>query len=310
MRFKGLDLNLLVALDTLLELRSISRAAEKLHLSQPAMSAALGRLRDHLKDPVLVASGKKMVPTPYALWLRPMLGEILQRIDGMVSASAVFDPATTQRRFRVGTSDYLSTVLFTRLMPALETTAPHIGLEIIQPTDGIVTLLEQGEIDLLLTPVHYVSPNHPAELLFTERYVVAGWSGNPAFARGITEEAFFASGHIAVEIGRLNRTSFAEATLHAMGKERRVEIVVSSFSLVPEMLVNTRRLAVMHERLARHFAAQLPILFTDMPFDFPVMREMVQFHRSREADVGLRWFIDQIRRAADLPLRPDHLPDK
>lgn len=298
MRFKGLDLNLLVALDTLLELRSISRAAEKLHLSQPAMSAALGRLREHLRDPVLVASGKKMVPTPYALRMRPLLGEVLQQIDTMISASAMFDPATTQRRFRVGTSDYLSTVVFTRLMPALEMTAPHIGLEIIQPTDGIVELLEQGEIDLLLTPVHYVSPNHPAELLFMERYVVAGWSGNPVFAQGVTEEAFFAAGHIAVEIGRLSRTSFAEANLRSMGKERRVEIVVSAFSLVPEMLVNTQRLAVMHERLARHFAAQLPIAFTDMPFEFPVMREMLQFHRSREGDVGLRWFIDKIRTAA------------
>ena len=298
MRFKGLDLNLLVALDTLLELRSISRSAEKLHMSQPAMSAALRRLREHLQDPVLVASGKKMVPTPYALWVRPLLTDVLTRIDKMVAASSVFDPATTERRFRVGTSDYLSTVVFTRLIPMLEQTAPHIGFDIIQPADGMVALLEQGEIDLLVTPSEHVSDHHPSELLFEERHVVVGWSGNPLFGRGLTEDVFFAAGHIAVEIGRLTRTSFAEAHLKSMGRERRIEIIVSAFSLVPEMLVNSYRLAVMHERLARHFAALLPLTIAEIPFQFPTMREMLQFHRSREADPGLRWFIERVREAA------------
>lgn len=297
MRFKGLDLNLLVALDALLELRSISRAAAHLHLSQPAMSAALGRLRNYFKDPLLASSGRRMIPTPYGLRLQPLLKDTLARLEGLVSVSAVFDPATTSRRFRIGTSDYLSNVLFTRLIPALEAIAPHIGLEIVAPYDGIVSMLEQGEIDLLLTPDEHISSHHPSELLLEERHVVVGWSGNPVFARGMNEENFFAAGHIAVEIGRARRTSFAETHLNLKDRKRRVEIIVSAFSMVPALLVGSHRLAVMHERLARHFATQLPLAIAELPFEFPPMREMIQFHRSRKSDSGLRWFIQQIRGA-------------
>ncbi|HSI16835.1 MAG TPA: LysR family transcriptional regulator, partial [Sphingomonas sp.] len=106
MRFQGLDLNLLVALDVLIEERSVSRAAERLHLSQPAMSAALRRLRDYFNDPILAAHGKKMIPTPHALRLRGALRTLLTDVERMVSLSTQFDPATSQRRFRIGTSDY------------------------------------------------------------------------------------------------------------------------------------------------------------------------------------------------------------
>ena len=123
MRFQGLDLNLLLALDVLIEERSVSRAAERLHLSQPAMSAALRRLRDYFNDPILAAHGKRMIPTPHALALREQLRALLTDIERMVSISTQFDPAQSERRFRVGASDYLTTVLFTRLVPQLERVA-------------------------------------------------------------------------------------------------------------------------------------------------------------------------------------------
>ena len=298
MRFKGLDLNLLVALDALLRHRSISRAADSLHLSQPAMSAALGRLRDYFDDPILAAHGKRMVPTAYALRLQPLLTEALSRVEGLVSASSAFDPATTPRRFRVGTSDYLAIVLFTKLMPAWERDAPRLGLEIITPFEGIGDLLDQGEIDLMMTPEDHIRPDHPAQLLFEERHVIAGWSGNPLLSSRISADAFFAAGHIAVEIGRHRRGSFAENHLKALGRERRIDIVVASFSMVPEMLVNSHRVAVMHERLARHYASRLPLAVAELPFEFPIMREMMQFHHAREGDPGLRWLMEQVRSAA------------
>ncbi|WP_066805379.1 LysR family transcriptional regulator [Sphingomonas asaccharolytica] len=299
MRFQGLDLNLLVALDVLIEERSVSRAAERLHLSQPAMSAALRRLRDYFHDPILSAHGKKMIPTPHALRLRDALRALLTDVERMVSLSTQFDPATSQRRFRIGASDYLSIVLFTHLVSELEQVAPGVSLELVPPSDAMAAMLDQGELDLMITPAEHVSPDHPSELLFEERHVVAGWAGNPLVQRPLSEEDFLAAGHVAVEIGRLRPTSFAEKFLREQGKERRIEVLVSSFAVAPEMLVNTRRLAVMHERLARAYAERIAICFVEMPFGFPVMREMLQYNRTRSEDAGLRWLIALIKQVTD-----------
>ncbi|MEO9132184.1 MAG: LysR family transcriptional regulator [Sphingomonas sp.] len=301
MRFKGLDLNLLTALDVLIEERSVSRAAERLHLSQPAMSAALRRLREYFNDPILAAHGKKMIPTPHALRLRPMVRDLLTGVEEMVAVSTRFDPATSHRRFRIGASDYLSTVLFTTLVPQLQRVAPHITLELVQPSDTMLPALEQGELDLIITPEEHVASDHPCELLFEERHVVAGWCDNPVFAAPMTEAVFLAAGHVAVEIGRLRPTSFAETLLRAQGRTRLIEVLVNSFSVAPEMLINTNRLAVMHERLARTYVARIPLTYVDMPFDFPIMREMMQYHRTRADDAGLRWLIGQIKYASDHP---------
>lgn len=301
MRFQGLDLNLLVALDVLIEERSVSRSAERLHLSQPAMSAALRRLRDYFNDPILAAHGKKMIPTPHALRLREALRAVLTDVERMVSLSTQFDPATSQRRFRIGTSDYLSIVLFTRLIPELERIAPGVTLELVQPSDAMMAMLDQGELDLLITPAEHVSPDHPTELLFEERHVVAGCATNPLMQRPMSEEDFLGAGHVAVEIGRLRPTSFAETFLREQGKERRIEVLVSSFAVAPEMLVNTRRLAVMHERLARAYAERIAIRFVEMPFAFPIMREMLQYNRTRSEDAGLRWLMDLIKQVTNHP---------
>ena len=108
MRFKGLDLNLLVALDALLETRSVSAAASRLNLSQPAMSAALSRLRDYFGDDLLVASGKRMYPTAYAETLYPQLKDCLAGLDSLISNPTLFDPKTSLRTFRIIGSDYVT----------------------------------------------------------------------------------------------------------------------------------------------------------------------------------------------------------
>lgn len=299
MRFKGLDLNLLVALDVLLEKQSVSRAAEQLHLSQPAVSAALSRLRSYFADPLLIAEGKRMIPTPHALRLRPMIKAVLTDVDAMVAAASAFDPGTSTRTFKVGASDYITTVIFAPLLRRIADTAPRVAIELVPPSDVIQQMLEAGELDLMIIPSGHVSLAHPAELLFAERHVVAGWRGNPIFARPLTLEDFTQAGHVVVEIGRLFRASFAELHMRMAGIKRRVEVEVSSFSVVPDLLVETNRLAVMHERLARHAARFLPIAFAPLPFELPPMEEHIQYHRARADDAGMRWLIAEIRRTVD-----------
>ena len=120
MRRKGLDLNLLIALDVLLDEGNVSRAAERLHLSQPAASAALGRLRNYLGDELLVLHGKRMIPTSYAESLRPEVKRILEQVDGVISMSAECNPLRSERVFRLMASDYITTVLLIPLAAKLE----------------------------------------------------------------------------------------------------------------------------------------------------------------------------------------------
>jgi DNA-binding transcriptional LysR family regulator len=295
MRFKGLDLNLLVALDILLEELSVSRAAERMHISQPAMSAALGRLRAYFDDPLLVADGKRMIPTPQALRLKGRIRALLGDVDAMVAATGEFNPTRSNRRFRIGASDFLTLVLFADTLQRLARTAPNITFDFFPPSDTITQMLTQGELDMLLVPEEHVLHDHPTQLLFEERHVVAGWSGNPVFERGMSEAEFAAGGHVAVQIGIQFRASFAESQLSKVGLNRRIAVTASTFSVVPELLVNTDRLAVMHERLAARAATHLPIAYAPMPFDFPIMREMVQIHRTRTTDPGIHWLIGELK---------------
>jgi DNA-binding transcriptional LysR family regulator len=296
MRFKGLDLNLLVALDALLDEQSVSRAAERLHVSQPAMSAALTRMRTYFGDPILHLHGKRMVPTAHAVRIRPKLKALLRDVDGLISETSKFDPATSDRVFRICTSDFIMAVIIRPLVQELEQSAPGISLECTSPSDTILTLLNQGVLDVLITPEEHISPDHPSELFFEEKHVVAGWSRNPVIRDGrISAEDFFAAGHVVVELGQVRPSSFAELQMLKLGRPRHIDMRVSSFLVAPEMVVNTSRLTVMHERLARYFADRLDIAIAEPPFEIPVMREMLQYHQTRQNDPALRWLLGKLR---------------
>jgi LysR family transcriptional regulator, nod-box dependent transcriptional activator len=297
MRFKGLDLNLLLTLDVLLDERNVSRAAERLFVTQPAVSAALGRLRAYFNDPLLATHGKRMHPTAHALSLHDELKSLLQQIDSVITRSTKFDPATTDRLFRIGLSDYIITVLRGSLIPQLSKLAPGLRLDLQPPSDSLIPSLERGDLDLIVTPEIYTSKNHPAEVLLVEQHVVAGWSGNPLLQEPLTEDRFYESAFVAAELGQIMRTSFAEQHLGARGRSLRVEITASNFSIVPQLLVGTQRLAVMHKRLARAWAKFLPITWQELPFPFADMKEYIQMHSTREHDAGIRWLIQQFREA-------------
>jgi DNA-binding transcriptional LysR family regulator len=300
MRFKGLDLNLLVTLEALIELHSVSRAAERLNLSQPAASAALARLREFFNDPLLEIQGKRMVPTSKAMELQPLLADLLADVDRMIMRGRQFDPSVSTLWFRICSSDYLSTVVFPRLVALLQVQGPGIKLDLQTPSDHALAQLEQGQIDVLVVPQGHCLRDHPTELLFEERYVVLGWAGNPMLANPLTEDDFYAARHVAVTIGASveTRTSFSEDTLNARGRERQIDIMASSFTQVPSLLIGTPRLTLMQERLAKEMAKMLPIAWQPLPFEFPLMRVMIQYHRSRGSDPALGWLIARLHEAA------------
>lgn len=296
MRLDKFDLNLLIALELLLEEQNVTRAAQRLNLTQSAMSAALARLRLALNDELLVPHGRRLVATPHALALAPLVSEAIRNLRVLISGATAFDPATSDRKFEIAASDYISTVLLSPVLRELKAEAPAIEINIVLPTRETSATLEDGKLDFQLTPEQFVSPNHPTELLFEERHVVVGWAENPVFAGEMTERAFLSCGHVVVRIQGV--PTFAERHMLEGDDRRRIEMTAPSFSIVPWLLPGTNMLALMHERLAKVYLPLLPLAMRPAPITLPPMREMIQYHAARATDAGLIWFKDRLMAAA------------
>lgn len=296
MRLDKFDLNLLLAFEVLIEERNVTRAARRLNLTQSAMSGALKRLRDAFSDEILVQEGKRMFPTAAALALAPEISSIIGDLRSLLAQGLAFNPQTSERLFRVITSDYISIVLIGPLMEKLQHEAPGVRIEVILPSQPAGESFEDGAIDFVIAPERFLVSDHPRELLLEERHVVVGWSGNTALDVPLTQETYYDLGHVAVSI--TERGTFAENFLREHSDRRRVEVTCSAFSEVAWMLPGTNRVALMHERLAKLLAKHLPLLLCEPPFELPIMREMLMNHRAKSEDPGLLWFRNRLMDAA------------
>lgn len=300
MRFKGMDLNLFVAFEALMETRSTARAGERVGLSQPATSAALARLRDYFEDELLVVKGRRMYPTPLAETLLPQIRKCLRTADMVLSTTSQFVPDQSDRQFRIVTSDYVVAAIMAPLARRLTSIAPRISFQFLLTNESAAEKLRRGEVDLVINPSEFALVGVPTEPLYEENYVLAGAREHPIFARNMTMEEVFQHGHIAVSVGSHPIATVGDRQLELLGFSRKVEVVASSFAVLPWLLIGTERLALMHERLARDASAHFAIRYAPLPIELPALRQLVQFHETRASDPGVRWLIDQIRSEAAL----------
>jgi LysR family transcriptional regulator, nod-box dependent transcriptional activator len=289
MRFHGLDLNLLVALHALLNEKSISRAAERVFLSQPAMSNALSRLREYFQDDLLSTMGRQMTLTPRAESLIEPVREVLMRIESTIAAQPNFDPATETRTFNVQLSDFSTTVFIPQLIERLYSEAPGVRLHLHQLDGRQAAAIEQGEVDLLIIPSQYVLPDHPTETLFEETYVCITWEGNEQIKDELTFDNYLAAGHVIAQYGVNKAPAFEGWFLERYGVSRRVEITASTLAGLPRMVVGTDRIATVHRRVALEFQQTLPIRIWEMPIEMPKLIQVMQWHKYRTNDAALMW---------------------
>lgn len=294
MRFKKLDLNLLVALDVLLEEQNITRAAERLNMTQSATSGVLGRLRTYFEDDLLVQVGRKMQPTAYALELAKPVREVLLKINAEITTRPTFDPTVSDRRFRIVTSDYLITIVLADLISQIAAQAPKISFEIFSPADNTDDLLSRGEVDMLIVPERYIAQVHQNQFLFEEELACAVWNNNTQVGASLTFEQYVDMGHISVGFGRGRTPSVEEALINEYGISRRLEVVTHDFNTLPQLLIGTQRIVTTHKRLLNRYAEHLPIRVLPTPVELPATREHMVWHRSMDNDPMLRWLRQQI----------------
>ncbi|MDP9901127.1 LysR family transcriptional regulator [Variovorax ginsengisoli] len=296
MRFNKLDLNLLVALDALLTEQSISRAAEKTHLSQSAMSNALARLRDYFKDELLVQVGRKMEPTSRAESLKDPVRDILVRIEASVDTQPQFVPARSTRLFRLLISDFTLMVLMPYVQRLAYKRAPGVQFDLRPQAAQPQRALERGEADLLIIPRDFCSTSHPSEKLFEERYCCVLWSESHLASGEMTRERYMAAGHVVVQPS--DGMALSDWFMQQSGVTRQVETSTFSFLSQAHLVVGTHRIATMHARLAKLAAPFLPVTVRDLPVPIPKMEQVVQWHQYRTADPGLVWLRAILKEAA------------
>ena len=298
MRFQRLDLNLLVALDVLLEEKSVSLAADRLHLSQSATSSALGRLREYFKDDLLVLKGRAMILTPRAEELIDPVRAVLEQIRTTIAIAPEFDPETCDRQIRIMASDYSTEVLLTDVIARLAVEAPLMRFEIQSMSGSPIEALERGMIELLFTVDFAISSDHPSVVVFEDDYVVVGDAANPVFAGELTQEAYFQLGHVTTRFGRSRVPAFDDWFLRRQKQGRKIEVVAPTFLSLPGLLLGTQRIATMHRKLAEKVCGHLPLVCREVPFDIPPIREAIQWHLTAKNDFAIQWVIGQLRTVA------------
>lgn len=297
MRYQRFDLNLLGALRALLTMRSVTRAAESLHLSQSAMSGILSRLRDYFDDPLIVQKGRRMELTPLAESLVGKVNDLLLMVDATLGSTAEFDPGVSKRNFVLIASDYSIRILLTSLLRSIAEEAPHLTFEFRHVSGVAYQELESGEVDFIISPAWHETEGFASCPLFEDNYRAVVDVAHEGIGASISLDDYAASGHVVVDSrGVPMFDAWFEKEHPGL---RRVQVRVPNFGLLPCMVVGTRYIATMHARLAAQACQQFAVRSVPLAFDTPLFTARLQWHKYRDRDPALLWIRHKLLEASD-----------
>lgn len=300
---RHVDLNLLVALDALLEQQSVTSAAARVGLSPPAMSHALSRLRDLLGDPLLVRAGRSMVLTPGAGALKGRVRALVEELREVLAPVGVRDLRELERTFVVHASDYALLVLGALVDGRARVEAPGVCLQFLPNTDRDAELLRLGEIDLALGVYPSLPPEIHTQKLFSERLVCVVRTAHPTVRRRLTRERFLELEHIQVA-PRGRQGGVVDETLARSGARRRVTRMVPFFLSALHLVAETDCLLTVPERVARATAPRFGLRVLELPLDVaPYVFQQI-WHPRNHADASHRWLRETCVAAAQASRPP------
>lgn len=292
---RQLDLNLLLTLDVLLAEHNVTRAAERLHLSQPSVSVHLARLREYFGDPLLLPGPRGMRPTARANALREPLRAALDALGHAVAAVDEFDPAQAQHTWRVAATDYGGSTIVLPALAALRQHAPGTRLAVLEMVPSrIARQAEQGDIDLAFHTRDGAPPGLHARVLFDERYVLVGRADHPQLQRAPTRKQFCALEHVIVSPDGAGFFGITDEALAQVGLSRKVVLSVPHFLFVKAVVAQTDLVAMLPERLVRN-APELTVVAP--PIEVPGYAMTMLWHERVHRDPAHQWLREQIAAA-------------
>lgn len=296
MNITSIDLNLLAVLDALLDERNVTRAARRVHLSQPATSNALGRLRHLFGDPLLVRSGRGLVLTPRAEALVGPLRLAMEQLDAALGAGSTFDPASSHATFTIAMSDAMQIGLLAGLLARLAVEAPAVRL-VCTPVVGQGSVvgeplpeheLVSGQVDLAIGYFPQPQAQHHAKVLFDGDFVCAVRQGHPAIDKAMSMRQFVDAGHVAITSAH-HVHSTVDAALARRKLTRRIAAVVPQYSVVPYVLMRSDYVAVLPRRLAQGFERLFSLQLIEPPLALAKYRISQVWHARTHRSPAHRW---------------------
>jgi len=292
----SIDLNLLVALDALLETRNVTRAAAKIGLTQSAMSHALKRLRDLTGDELLVRGRDGMLPTSRADALAAPVRRALDEIGRALAPPVPFDPRAANLRVTIGTSDYAELVLLPEVVRRLAREAPGIELRTVTVGEDQIAPLASRAIDLVISPVRPVVDERPgvfARRLFDERFVCVMRKGHPLAGKRLTLKRFVEAQHALIS-PRGSEGGIVDDALARLGLARRVTVAVPHFLIAPHIVASSDLLLTLAGRIATTLADPLKLLVVPAPSELALegFTMSLVWHERTHEDTGIKWVRD------------------
>ncbi|MEO1131670.1 MAG: LysR family transcriptional regulator [Cyanobacteria bacterium J06639_1] len=291
-----IDLNLLVAFLAIYEERSVTGAAKRVFLGQPAMSAALGRLRSLFDDDLFVRIGRTMQPTRKAEAIAPDIRDILDRVEGVFRASQTFDPATTQCDIAIAGSDYSSVVIVPKLLAYCATAAPGLNVRLVSyEKDNVGPLLDSGAVEVAFGVFAEPPRQTDIEPLFEEHLVGIVRKGHPALTDNTMSVETFATLSHALHTTRRDAVGYGDTVLERYGLTRRVAVTTPYMLVTPAIVAATDLVAMVPSRVAEKCLDRGAIEVFELPFASELWSISMVWSRLASADPLNRWLRDALR---------------
>jgi DNA-binding transcriptional LysR family regulator len=289
-----LDLNLLTALDALLEEAGVGAAADRLHLSSPAMSRTLGRIRRVTGDQILVRTGRTMTPTPYALAIRAQVHDLVQQAESVLAPERDLDLATLDRVFTLVAHDAVTTALGPQLISAVHREAPSVRLRLLAESSVDTPELRRGQVDLELGSAAPESPEIRSETFFEDRLVLAVAPAHPFATRKPTLRRYAGALHVRItRRGRLHDP--VDDVLAGHGLARRVVATTPTSTAALSVVRHGEFVAAVPERLCAGMIEALGLVTVPLPVPAPPVPLVGCWHQRYQNDKAHRWLRERLR---------------
>ena len=290
---RSIDLNLLVFFDALMSERHVTRAANKVSISQSAMSNALSRLRHVFKDDLFIRTSKGMEPTLRALELGQSIGQILQQTSRLMSSDIHFDPLISNRSYSIRMSDLIGALVLPVLVNNLSSSAPNISLDVLHISpEKTVELLESDQLDIALSTDLEHNNSIRSQALISDRMVCILRKGHPLSSGKLTLKKFLDGKHLRVSMSPTD-IRFVDNVLAGQGHKRDVVLNVPHWLLIPEILKKTDLIAVISERLASNFSSE-DLVLRPLPFMANYFHWTMYWHKRYEHSQSHQWLRELI----------------
>ena len=298
--FDKIDLHLIRVLHTVLTERSVSKAATRLGMHQPAVSSALKRLREFADDPLLVRSGSGMVPTDVGLRMLEPSASILRAAKTLFSDGRDFDPGAARNTFRLAASDYLDSLFLPKLVSTIKKQAPFVEIEIfpLSGSSDYRSQLAQGEVDVVIG--NWGTPPDDLHLgrLFEDEVVSLVSSKHPAVRRGWDQDAWLQAQHIAPGATHPGAKGVIDEHLAHLGLRRDVVVRCPYFGLIPSMVASTLLVLTTGRKYCERFVEHLPVQVLLCPIEFPRLMYYQLWHERTHTSASSRWLREQVKSVA------------